>query len=54
MILATRLTFIVENSFKKGTFSQKWLDHLLPMTAYLVILKTDHASLNFTQNVCEG
>ena len=36
MILATRFTFIVEKKLKKRT--QKWLDHLLLMTLYLVTI----------------
>ena len=39
MILATRFSFIVEKTFN---FTQKWLDHLLLMTSYLVTLETDH------------
>ena len=44
MILATRFTFIVEkkNLKKTCTFTQKWLDHLLLMTSYLVTIGTDH------------
>ena len=43
MILPTRFTFIVENKLKnKCTFPQKWLEHLLLMTSYLVTIKTDH------------
>ena len=42
MNLATRFTFIVEKSWKKCTFTQKWLDHLLLMTSYLVAIVTDH------------
>ena len=43
MILATRFTFIVERSLKKTCiFTQKWLDHLLLMTSYLVTIATDH------------
>jgi len=42
MILATRFTFIVEKVEKTCTFTQKWLDHLLLMTSYLVTIATDH------------
>ena len=44
MILATRFSFIVEKKLKKKTciFTQKWLDHLLLMTSYLVTIATDH------------
>ena len=43
MILATRFSFIVEKSWKKTfNFTQKWLDHLLLMTSYLVTLETGH------------
>ena len=43
MILATRLTLIVEKSEKKTCiFTQNWLDQLLLMTSYLVAIATDH------------
>ena len=46
MILATRFTVIVifEKSEKKKTFNftQKWRDHLLLMTSYIVTIETDH------------
>ena len=42
MILATRFTFIVERSWKTCVFTQNWLDHLLLMTSYLVIIATQH------------
>ena len=34
--------FIVEKVEKTCTFTQKWLDHLLLMTSYLVTIETDH------------
>ena len=42
MISATRFSFIVEKVEKTFNFTQKWLDHLLLMTSYLVTLETDH------------
>ena len=42
MILATRFTFIAEKIDKTCTFTQKWLERLLPMTSYLVTIETDH------------
>ena len=43
MILATRFTFIVETLIKKTyIFTQKWPDHLLLMTSYVVTIATDH------------
>ena len=35
-------TFIVEKSWKTCIFTQKWLDHLVRMTSYLVTIVTDH------------
>ena len=37
---------------KTCIFTQKWLDHLLPMTSYLITIATDHHWP--CQNVCEG
>ena len=43
MILATRFTFIVETLVQKTCiFTQKWPDHLLLMTSYVVTIATDH------------
>ena len=43
MILASRFTFIFfKKGFKTCTFTQKWLDHLLLMTSYLVTIETHH------------
>ena len=43
MILATRFSVIVKKKLKKTCiFTQKWLDHLLLMTSYLVSIATDH------------
>ena len=42
MILATRLTLIVEKFDKTCNFTKKWLDHLLLMTSYLLTIETDH------------
>ena len=42
MILATQFTFIVEKTY---TFTQKWLDHLLLMTSYLVTIAMTIAEL---------
>ena len=45
MILATRFTVIVivEKSEKKAcNFTQKWLDHLLLMTSYILTIGTDN------------
>ena len=50
MILATRFTVlvIVEKSEKKAcNFTQKWLDHLLLMTSYIVTIETDITELDF-------
>ena len=49
MILAPRFTFIVEKVEKTCTFTQKWLEHLLVMTSYLVTIETD-----LTQKAHEG
>ena len=37
MIFVTRFTYIVEKKLKKHVL-KKWLDHLLPMTLYLVTI----------------
>ena len=42
MILARRFTSIVERSWKRCILTQKWLDHLLLMTSYLVTIGTGH------------
>ena len=42
MILATRFILIVERSWKNMYFHEKWLDHLLLMTSYLVAMEPDH------------
>ena len=42
MILATIFSFIVKKVKKTCIFTQKWLDHLLLMTSYLVTIETDN------------
>ena len=43
MILATSFIFIVETLVKKTCiFTQKWPDHLLLMTSYVITIATDH------------
>ena len=42
IILSKSFSFIPEKSWKTCVFTQKWLDHLLLMTSYLVSIVTDH------------
>ena len=42
IILSWSFSFIPERSWKTCIFTQKWLDHLLFMTSYLVSIETDH------------
>ena len=42
IILSTNSTFSVEKKFENMHFTQKWLDHLLHMTSYLITIVTDH------------
>ena len=42
MILAQDLLLLLKKVEKTCIFKQKWLDHLLLMTSYLVTIATDH------------
>ena len=42
MILTTVFSSIVKKGEKTFIFTQKWLDHLLLMTSFLVTTETDH------------
>ena len=41
MILTTRFTLLLKEVRKTCIFTEKWLDHLLLMTSYLVTIATD-------------
>ena len=42
IILSRGFSFIPKRSWKTCIFTQKWLDHLLLMTSYLLSIVTDH------------